>query len=329
MKKSLIKLWIFGLGLFFVFVPSGKVFAGDPIIGCPLGVEKGKVWLFSRTSYFKATKAYWNENPTESPVMVNMPEGWHAKILKTSYRTEFGVTDRLSMGVLLTYWDKDISKEVWKQKPDSSYMKKSVSYRAYGFGDIWTIGLFKLVKEHPIFEAISVGLGYKLDAADNSLVVHGVGTGSKDARFAFLTHDNINKRIHLCTSLWYEYRGKIRDIEVKNDQGQYVEWEKSGRDIGDAFGYNINTEVHLDKDEHYQIVPTFVGWKKFADKDKDGNQVKNSEFYNYSTGVMFMYLPHGEECDHCKFMIGGKTPIKSVNSFSALFSLQIGAMWTF
>ena len=324
MKKWL-ELWIIGLGLLL----ASPAFAGDPIIGCPIGVEKGKVWLFSKTVYFQATKAYWNEDHTESPIMVDLSEGWHAKISKTTYRTEFGVTDRFSLGVLLTYWDKDISKQVWKQKPDSSWMKKGISFRSHGFGDIWTIGVFKLIKEHPIFEAISVGLGYKLDAADNSLVVHGIGTGSKDMRFAFLTHDNLTKRIHLCTSLWYEYRGKIRDIKVKNDQGQYVECEKSGRDIGDAIGYNISAEISLDKNGHYQIVPNFAGWSKFVDKDKNGSQVKNSKFYNYSAGASFIYLPYGEKCDHCKFITGGQTPITSVNSFSAPFNLQIGAMWTF
>jgi len=324
--KKLIQVGVIGLLLFVVVIPA---YAGDPIIGCPLGVEKGKVWLFSRTFYMRATKAFWNEFPTDNPIMVNMPDGWHAKILKSSYRTEFGITDRLSLGMLLTYWNKDIYKEVWKKKPDGTWMKKPVSYYAYGFGDIWTVGLFKLVKNHPTFESIAIGLGYKFDAADNTLVVHSIGTGTKDARFAFLTHDNISGRIHLCTSLWYEHRGKIRNIEVKNDQGQMVEWEKSGRDIGDALGYNINTEILLDKNGHYRIVPVLAGWKKLADKDKNGNEVKNSNFYEYSAGLMFIYLPFGEKCDHCKFMIGEKTPVKSVNSFNALISFRIGAMWTF
>ncbi|NIA23448.1 MAG: hypothetical protein GWP03_04755 [Proteobacteria bacterium] len=180
------KLWLFGLGL--VFVVSAKLYAGDPIIGCPLGVEEGHVWLHSTTSYMSATKAYWNEDPTENPKTVTLPTGWHAKILKSSYRTQFGISSRFSAGVLLTYWDKNISKETWKKKTDGSWFKKPVSFHSLGFGDIWFYGIYKLVKEREPIEAISIGAGYKLDAADNSLVVHGIGSGTKSFRFAFLTH---------------------------------------------------------------------------------------------------------------------------------------------
>lgn len=303
--------------------------AGDPVIGCPLGVEKGKVWLFSRSFYTNATRAYWNENPGEAPKMVQMPGGWHARIFKSSFRTEFGVTDRLSAGILLTYWDKDISKDVWKKKPNGDSMRKQVAFRAHGFGDIWLFGLFKLVKDHPVWESIAIGAGGKLDAADNSLVVHGIGSGAKAYRFALLSHSNIKRNVHAVTDLWYEHRGKIRNIMVKNDQGQPVKWGKSGQDIGDAFGYKLGVEVPLGKEGHWRVVPFLSGWKKFRDKNAKGEEIKYTDYYEHFLVFMFQYLPLGEEHEHSKFMIGVKVPIKSMNSFSATFMPQLGAMWTF
>ncbi len=319
------KIWMFGLGLFFVF--SGKLFAGDPIIGCPLGVEKGKVWLHSTTSYMSADKAYWNEDSTGIPKMTTMPTNWYAKILKSSYRTQLGITNRFSAGMLLTYWDKDISKETWKKKPNGEWFKKPVSYHSFGFGDIWFYGLYKIVKRLPRIEAISIGTGYKLDAADNSLVVHGIGSGARSFRFAFLTHINLIRRMSECSSIWYEYEGKVRHIEVKNDQGQLVEWEKSEWDLGDKYGYNLAIEYELSR--HLKVVPKFMGWWKIEDKDKNGETVKNTKFYEHSLGISFQYFPIGTEYDHSKIIAGVKVPISSINSFSAPVVPMFMAMWTF
>ncbi len=317
--------------LVFVFVLAlvlpVNLFAGDPVVGCPLGVESGKVWLHSTTYYISANKAYWNDSPTDTPEMVAMPAGWHAKILKSSYRTQFGITSRLSGGFLLTYWDKDIAKEVWKQKNDGSWFKKTKSFHSFGFGDIWVYGVYKIIEKPPRFEAISLGVGYKFDSADNTLVVHGIGSGAKSMRIAFLTHIDLIGKIGECSSIWYEHRGKVRYIEVKNEQGESVEWEKSGWDLGEKYGYNIGIEYELS--DRFKIVPKFMGWWKTEDRNKDGETVENTRFYEHSIGIVVQYFPIGTEHEHCKIIAGIKAPVLVVNSFSATFVPQFMAMWTF
>ena len=206
-------------------------------------------------------------------------------------------------------------------------MKKPISFHAHGFGDVWAVELYKLVKDDPTFEAISLGLGYKLDAADDSLVVHGIGSGAKSYRFAFLTHVNLARRTEECSSLWYEHEGKVRHIKVKNDKGKSVEWQKSGWDLGDKYGYNISIEYELSK--HFKVVPQFMGWWKTSDKDKNDKTVKNTRFYEHSLGIALQYFPIGTEHDHCKIIAGIRTPISSKNSFSAKAVPMFMAMWEF
>ena len=322
------KKYTMAIALICILIFSANSFA-DSVIGCPLGVEKGKLWFMSRGFYMHSTKAYWNEDPEDAPEMVDMPDGWHADITKVGLRLGYGVTKRFSVGFVTSYWDKDISKESWKKNPEMQWVKKSSDFHSHGFGDVWFTGLYKIVADHPTWEAISVGAGIKLDAADDALVTKGIGTGTKDFRIAFLTHEGITSRLHSCNDVWYEYRGKVRDIEVKNDSGEMVKWQKSGWDKGDAVGYRVNFEYLLNEEGNFQIHLAGIGQMSFADKDTSNSKVDNSEYYEHSVMLKFAYLPLGDEHEHNKMFVGARIPVASQKQFSSEITPIWAFMWTF
>ncbi len=312
-----------------VFFAISEEIIADGIVGCPLGVEKGKFWFLSNATYNAATRTYWNTDPNSNPEIINIPEGWRANISKVNLRLAYGISSKLSIDFVTNYWDKDISKETWKKKPDNSWIKKPISYRVHGFGDIWLTALYKIIKNQPFWEAMSLGAGFKFDASDNSLVTKGVGTGSKDIHISFLTHENLLHSLALCDDIWYEYRGKIRDIYVKDANCNTVKWSKSGNDIGDAFGYRFNFEYNLNTVGNYQLQLAFIGWNKFADKNSSGKIIKDSDSYEHSIMLKFVYLPNGEEHEHQKAFIGIKYPVFVKKTFISPVTPMLNFMWTF
>lgn len=299
----------------------------EDVTGCPLGLNKGASWLVFRTGYTSADRAYWNDDPAEDPEMTDLPDGWHARISQTTFRVGYGITDRLDVGMLLAYCDKDVKKQVWKQQ-QGEWVKKWNAFRAYGFGDIWFAAKYKLIADRDPVEALAVGLGLKLDAADDPLVTKGIGTGSKDFRIVLLSHLS-HGRFHSCHHIFYEFRGEVRGIEVKNEQGQMVPWEKSGWNLGDKFNYKFNFEYNLNRAGTFQAHLGLVGWLQFESEDRDGNKVLDSDRYEHCLFPKIVYLPEGEKYEHRKIFLGFKVPLSAKKDFSATFEPKLTVMWTF
>ncbi len=312
---------------FALILAAAHTIQAEDVTGCPLGLNKGVIWLVSRTSYISADKVYWNPDHAEDPEMTDIPDDWYIRIKQSSFRVGYGITDRLDAGMLLTYWDKDIKKQVWKQQQDHWITKWKTS-RAHGFGDIWFAAKYKLIADRDWIEAVSLGLGIKLDTADNPLVTKGIGTGTKDIRFCILSHVNLGI-FHNCNHIFYEYRGKVRKIEVKDDQCQVVPWTKSEWDLGDKLNYKFNIEYGLNETGTLQAHLGLVGWLKFEDENADGDKVDDSGNHEHCLYPKIVFLPEGEKDEHRKVFLGLKVPLSAKKDFSAIIQPKLTMMWTF
>lgn len=299
----------------------------DDVTGCPLGLKKGEVWLVSRTTYLSANKVYWNADQAEDPQMTTIPDDWHSTVIKSSFRVGYGVTERLDVGMLFTYWDKDIKKQFWKNQ-QGQWVAKWKETEGHSFGDFWFAAKYKVISDRDWIEALAIGLGLKLDASDDCLVTQGIGTGTKDIRLSLLSHLDLGI-FHNCNYVFYEFRGKVREIEVKNDQGQMVSWSKSSWNLGDKLNYKFNFEYNLNERGTFQAHLAAIGWIEFEDKDSDGDNIDDSDRYEHSLFPKIVFLPEGEEVEHRKIFLGLKVPFSVKKDFSAVFQPVLCIMWTF
>ena len=293
----------------------------------------------SLTNYIYATKTFWNEISSREPEMANLPGGWHAWVAKSGLRIGYGATDKLDVGMLFSYYQKDIKKEIWTKTPQGQGRKEKEK-KGEGFGDMWLSAKYKvtfgLVKGS--LRSYALGIGIRLDAADNALVTKGIGNGAKAMRIAALAHQPLPLGIDLCSDVWWEYQGRVRKIEVRNEKGEMVEWKKSGWDLGDKVGYRFNFECPLTHNGRFQTHLMVIGWIKSKDKDENGEEVKYSNRYEHSLVVKFVFMPRGEEeenvqkllqAHHRKVFIGIKVPLAVRNDFASTFTPMLGLMWTF
>lgn len=332
MKKRKISLLILGI----IAMPG--ILRGDVVTGCPLGLNKGELWLRSLSGYMYATKALWNDTPSKEPEMVNLPEGWHAWVVKSGLSISYGITQNLDIGMLINYFQKDIKREVWAKTPKGQ-KRKEKEIKGQGFGDLWLSAkykfLFQLVRGS--LRSYALGMGIRLDMSDNSLVAKGIGTGAKAIRGVALAHQPLPLGIDLCGDIWYEYQGKVREFEIRNEKGEIVEWKKSGWDLGDKIGYRFNFEYPLTHSGKFQTHLMAIGWMKLKDRDKNGEEVNQSNRYEHSLMVKFVFMPEEEnkniqkllQAHHRKVFMGVKVPLAVRNDFSSSFIPMLGLMWTF
>ena len=239
-EKMKIAKMVFALLVLAVTIAPAQVLAED-VTGCPLGLKKNQFWVKSQTVYQYAEQALWNEEPGKKLSLMDMPEDWHQRQTKSNLRLGYGITDRFDIGLSLSYFDKHIRKAVHKQRPDRTWFIKETQQEGRGFGDIWLSAKYKLVADRQHIESVALGAGFRLDASDDSSVTKGIGSGAKALRLVLLSHEHFGQ-FHFCNHLFYEWQGERRGIDVKNDSGEMVEWEKSGQDIGDKLGYKFNVE---------------------------------------------------------------------------------------
>jgi len=301
----------------------------ENVTGCPLGLHKGEFWVRSFTTYMYAERALWTYEPGEKAFMVDMPEDWHTRITKTDLRLGYGITDRLDVGLLLTYFDKHLRRENYKQRPNGTWFVKRVDKEGHGFGDVWLSAKYKILKDRGPFEALAVGVGFRLDASDDCNVTKGIGSGAKAFRAVVLSHMPFGPKVDICTHLFYEWQGDRRGIDVKNDKGEMVRWAKSGQNIGDKIGYKLNVEYALNSSGTLNAHLAVIGWHKFEDRDRKDINIDRSDRYEHNLYPKFVWQPEGGEVEHRKLFIGCKIPFSYRKDFEAHFTPVIGLMWTF
>ncbi|MEW6680645.1 MAG: transporter [bacterium] len=334
MRKDIFLIVVMGLIIF------GKEAVADDVTGCPLGLNKGEFWPKMTINYSQATRAYWNENPEESPEMVSLPDGWHAKVFKSSLRVGYGITDNVDIGVLVPYIDKDVKKEVWKwNKKEKKWIKKPKEVKESGLADPWFAAKYKFRfgQKKGSIQSYAVGLGIKPSMTSDELISKGIGNGAMAIRGVFLMHEPLPP-FDLCGDIWYQYNGKAKSFQVETPEGK-VDWPKSDWDLGDKIGYRMILEYELGYKGKLAVVFGPMGWIKFKDKDKDGETVKDSDRYEHSLMVKLVYLPEEKErfddiakelaAHHRKIFLGFKIPVSVKNDFSPSFMPILGWMWTF
>jgi len=322
--KNVTVLWALVVMMAMLF--TGQAVA-EEVTGCPLGLKKGEFWVKSQTTYLYAERALWTNERAEKAVMMDMPENWHQRMTRSSLRLGYGITDRLDVGLLLAYFDKHVRRGNHKQKPNGSWFVKEADKEGQGFGDVWLSAKYKIVADKQHIESISLGAGFRLDASDDCNVTKGIGSGAKAFRAVLLTHEHFGQ-FHFCNHLYYEWQGDRRGIDVRNQKGELVKWEKSGQNIGDKIGYKFNVEYCISKDATIWAHLGLIGWHKFEDQDCDGVSIDRSDRYEHSVFPKFVWLPQGPAQEHHKIFLGVKCPYKYRRDFESHVIPVLSMMWT-
>jgi len=285
------------LGVFIIFSTVRNVFA-EETVGCPHDVGKGKFKIRGKVTHTEAKKCYsdevWKALHGNSPYlldydkMVNLPNGWHQNITRIAVGLEYGVIDRLSVGVFFPYVSKDIKRQVWSKTGKKSVWNEtkddgleniwfSIKYLAYSktpglFGFDWEDGLF-------------IALGYKPSISSDVKIRNGIGSGTHDLKFVMLSHPHFTEKLFLCSDVWYQYLGKVKDIEG---------FSKSNWDLGNKFAFRafLGYEFYNHK---FAVIGGPQGWITGSNKDKDGKKLEDSDTYSHGIVIKFRWQPFGDE----------------------------------
>lgn len=299
----------------------------DEVTGSPLGLRKGEFWLRSVTLHEHGELALWTYEPGEKEFMMHMPEGWSQRVTRSDLRLGYGITDRLDVGLLLTYFDKRLPKEIRKETPNMRWFE-GAKQEGRGCGDVWLSAKYEIVKDKRHIDAIALGAGFRFDASDDRDVIMRIGSGAKAFRAVFLSHEHFGKW-HFSDDVYYEWQGDRRGIDARNGIGEMIKWDKSGQNIGDQIGYRFNVEYPLDGAATVWGYVSLMGWHKFEDEDRQGVTIDRSDRYEHTIFPQLVWLPQGPVHWHRKIFVGLRCPYSYRKDFEAHVIPVLGMMWTF
>lgn len=307
-------------------LPLGGVFA-EETVGCPHDVGKGKFKIRAKVSYIKATKCYsdevWKALHGGSPYlidhnkMVDLPEEWHQKLTNIVLGLEYGIIDRLSVGVFIPYVLKDLKRQVWSNEENEPIWKEVDDN---GFQDMWFSAKYLVYSESPgLFgldwqDGLFFAVGYKPSISSDEKIKNGIGSGTNDFKFVVLSHPHFTKNFFLCSDIGYQYRGKVKAIDGFN---------KSEWDMGDKFAYRAFLGYEF-PGQKFVIVGGPQGWIAETDTDKDGNECEDSNKYSHGITVKFRWMPFGDE-DAGSIDIGVRVPYANKTPFAASYIPNVSA----
>jgi hypothetical protein len=303
------------LGSFLIFSVIENAFA-EETVGCPHDVGKGKFKIRGKVGYIQAQKCYsdevWKALHGTSPYsedydkMVDFPDGWHQKVTKIALGMEYGIIDRLSAGVFSSYVMKEMKRQIWSNTANKTVWKE---VRDNGLEDIWFSIKYHIFSKSPVWEdGFFLSIGYKPSVMSNEKIENGIGSGTHDFKIVALSHPHFTQRLFLCSDIWYQYRGEIKDIEG---------FSKSGWDLGNKFGYRTFLGYEFPNDK-LVIVGGPQGWMAENNKDKDGNEVEDSKTYSHAAIVKFRWQPFGDE-EAGSIDLGVKIPYADKTPFAPIF----------
>jgi len=165
MNRYILMMVMLGILIF----PGFENALAEETVGCPHDVGKGKFKLRGKVAYTNAQKCYSDEVYKalhgDSPYsidydkMVDLPDGWHQKIIKLSLGLEYGIIDRLSVGVFLPYTVKDTKKQVWSKTANKTTWKE---IKDNGLEDIWFSTKYLIFSKPPLWEdGLFLAIGYR------------------------------------------------------------------------------------------------------------------------------------------------------------------------
>ncbi len=313
------------LGGIFIFSVIENAFA-EKTVGCPHAVGKGKIKIRGTAAYIQASKCYsdevWKALRGSSPYskdydkMVDLPNGWHQKMTKVAMGLEYGITDRLSAGIFIPYVVKDLKRQVWSKQANKTVWKEvkdnglealwlSVKYLVYSkspglLGFDWKDGLF-------------LAFGYKPSISSDEKIKNGIGSGTNDFKVVVLSHPHFTENFFLCSDVWYQYRGKVKEIDG---------FSKSGWDLGDKFGYRFFFGYEF-PNRKFVVIGGPQGWIAESNKDKNGTEIEDSDTYSHGIVAKFRWQPFGDE-DAGSIDLGIRILYANKTAFAPAFMPFIG-----
>jgi len=293
-----------------VVVTVGCVAAGyaEEVLGCPLGIDRGDIWL--RTAY-KHTKHQERYNP-QTGHMEALPAGWSSKKVSTALRLGYGITDRWQVAVVTTR--NEVTKHVRGRQG-------WVDVDASGYDGWWLALTYKSHESYEPWEGwqeshINWGIAYKF-GCDGADAKNGIGNTADAIRVGLLTHVDPDDKTSLCQHLTYTHYG---DADVV--QG----WPKSGWDFGDRVGYKCYLERDLSHTFAMNLGP--IGWFQVEqDKGPEG-QLAGYKPSMHNLHVGLEWHPDGVDIEHHKIILGVNYPYSAKTSFAPDYVLSGIAMWT-
>ncbi len=317
MKKHVLTVFFGGVLALSVV---GGVFA-EETVGCPHDVGKGKLKIRGRTAYIQATKCYsdevWKALHADSPYsldydrMVNLPDDWHLKKTKVAIGLEYGIIDRLSVGVFIPYVMKDLKRQVWSKQASKTVWK---DVDDNGLEDLWFSVKYLLYSRSPGLlgfdweDGLFLALSYKPSISSDEKIKNGIGSGTNDFKVVLLSHPHFTENFFLCSDVWYQYIGKVKEIEG---------FSKSGWDLGDKFGYRFFAGCEL-FDHRFVVVAGPQGWIAGSNKDKDGAKLEDSDTYSHGIVIKFRWQPFGDE-EAGSIDLGLRIPYANKATFAPAF----------
>ncbi len=314
------------LEIILVFSFIGNVFA-EETVGCPHDVGKGKFKIRSKVTYSQAQKCYsdevWKALHGNSPYsidydkMVDLPDGWHQKASKIAMGLEYGIIDRLSVGIFIPYVWKDIKRQVWSKQANKAVWKE---VKDNGLEDLWVSAKYLLYSKSPGLldfdwkNGILIALAYKPSISSDEKIENGIGSGTNDFKLVILSHPHFTETFFLCSDVWYQYRGKAKEIDG---------FQKSGWDLGDKFGYRIFLGYEF-PNHKFCVVGGPQGWIAGSNKDKDGKELEDSNTCSHGLSMKFRWQPFGDE-DAGSIDLGVRIPYANKASFAPNFMPTVSA----
>ncbi len=162
-------------------------------------------------------------------------------------------------------------------------------------------------------DGLLLALGYKPSINSDEKIKNGIGSGTSDFKVVVLSHPHFTENFFLCSDVWYQYRGKVKEINS---------FSKSGWDLGDKFGYRFFLGYEL-PNYKFVVVGGPQGWIAGSDKDKEGNEVEDSDMYSHGVVIKFRWQPFGDE-DAGSMDLGINVLYASKSTFAPAFMPFIG-----
>jgi len=257
-------------------------------------INKNKFKIRGAVMYIQSQKCYsdevWKAFRDSSPYssdydkMISIPDGWHVKTVKIATGFEYGVAKDLNVGIFLPYVIKDVRKQVWSKSANATVWK---DIDDKGLEDFWLIAKYRIYSQSKGFLGLNWKSGLLFAAAlkpsisSDEKIKNGIGTGANEFKLLLLSKPCISRKAFLFAKIWYQYSGKVKEIE---------NFPKSGWDLGDKLGYRFFLGYKM-LNSRLVIVGGPIGWIKWDDRDKNGNKIEDSNAYSHNIVLKIVSHP--------------------------------------
>ncbi len=265
----------------------------EETVGCPHSVGKSKIAFRVKLFYAEASRVYsdevWKALRANSPYsdtynkMVEIPEGWYLKTTKIAVGLEYGLSDELSMGIFLPYLRKHLRRQVWSAGQGKMVWKEVDDA---GLSDFWISAKYRLFSREPVWkDGLYIAFAFKPTVSPDEKIKNGIASGTPEFKFVVLSHPHLTQNVFICSDLWYNFRGKVKDIES---------YSKSGWELGDRIGYRIFGGCEFLSDK-FAVVGGSSGWFSFCDRNSEGEKIEDSNRYFNQIVLKARWQPTGDE----------------------------------